>query len=713
MRVTLGHADGLSRFEEYTLRTIAAGQNTVDAIADILGVARSVVLDTCVDLLRVGYILLRHNGAAMEVVQAVRDEMGDPLEPRHDWARRLAPAAPPAPLEYDLLQDLVSGSVFPPIHGLTDARDWILCPEDVTLEDVTTVPKSILLEATAGRMRRIVDKRGARETGPLSRRGTRVTDVAIVGLGTEGTRVFTSPATVVAEVARRRSFDSDVRPNLIVVGPPELHGGVRRRIAAKLMQMWDAGIARGPGQFFGRLEERLLSAETLVDDSGADRIIDPARSIEELEEAIEQIPAAIETGNDAVASLHDQLFELERNATVCIESATSMQAEPSLVVGAAQHHALLLAALKEAHHQVVMTSPWLGQLETNKALREALTDAVARNIRVHLAWGVDRAADFDKELGPATRELIDLLLPQAQRTGGLFIAQRAAGVHAKLFTCDMSWAVVSTFNVLNSSSERRELELGVRIDGPGAQAAEAESDPVLAGVRNPVDQRRPVAASVCEVLRWVRGITPDYQLRPLIIDDPALEGRRALAPSIEVGEAVEAPGDFGIWKGTFERRAEVLRNRARSLGSAVYLVANGQHRDVLIAALQHARMRIIVSSKDLGAGLLGEAVSELLMQATRRGVGVSVYHAGYAEWSDELQRRKEQLIDAGVVFDLRDVHAKLLVCDDWVVVTSYNFLSSVGYYDQERRARHELGVRVVSKPIADRVALELQRAPSR
>lgn len=710
VRVTLGHAEGLSRFEEYVLRTIAAGSAKVEEVAATLGLPQSVVLDVCVDLLRAGYVLLHHGDAAIEVVPAVRDAMGDPLAPRSDWARQLAPAASPAPLEYDLLQDLVSGSIFPAVSALPPGRDWLLCPEDTALGELASVPKAALLEAAARLMRRIVERRGERETGPLSRRGIRVTDVAVVGLGAGSDRVISSPAMVTAEVVRRRSYDGDERPNLVIVGPPELGGGVRRQIASKLVQMWDDGVARGPDQFFTRLADRLLATETLEDDRDLESLPDPTPAVAALSDAVARIPDALDEGDEAIQSLHEELFKAERAATAGIDRALVMEASASLIVGAAAHQAMLLEAITKAAHQVVIASPSVGQLATNKDLREALIDAVGRGVRVHLAWGVDRSANFEKEFVSASRELLELLHSRAQRAGGLFVARRAAGLHANFFSCDMAWAAVSTFNFLHRGPDWTQMELGVRIEGPKGEASIATAGP-SSEQGGMADRRKIAAKAICETIGWIRAVTPDHQLRPLISDEPALEGRRLPAPSMEVGEAIEAPGDQGIWHGSFQRRLKVLEERSRRLGAIVEPVFDGKHRDLLIVALRTAQERVVVSSRNLGAGLLSDAISELIRDAIGRGVTVTVYHADLSDWSDDLQRRRQELRSLGVTFSQRDVHAKVLICDEWVVVTSFSFLSWAGYYDQQRRARHELGVRVVERRLADEVADTLGRAP--
>lgn len=538
----------------------------------------------------------------------------------------------------------------------------------------------------------------------------RVTDIAIVGRGASEL-AMASPASIVVEVARRRGVDVD-RPNLVVVGPPGLDGSVRRGLASRLMAMWDDGIACERGQFFDRLGQRLKSAEMIGDEEVGVQVLDPVAATAEFCAMVRAIDDSDLSKPEKLLAKHEQLVELERRATAELNDAPLLQANVGLVVNAAEHHEILLTALREAKNQVVLVSPWVGQLERNKGLQDALIDAVARGVRVHLVWGVDQSTSFEDEFGPMSQELVQFLAPSEHRVGGLFVARRPAGVHAKLIVCDLEWAVVSSCNVLNSSVNRREFEIGVRIQPPkGRDEAGPPVTESAPATWSPADQRGLAAAATRECLRFARGIIPDYQLRSLVGDDPTLDGKRLLAPPVEIGGEIDSPDYPRVWLDTLKRRAAALRERSERLGPLVQPVVDGQHRESLVAALRTARRRIVVSSKDLGIGLLGGTVVELVLAARARGVDVKVVHARHAEWSEDLQRRKSELEQAGVDFVARDVHAKVLVCDDWVIVSSFNFLSFAGYYDMHRRARHELGIRIVGGQFADDVVRHLDAAP--
>ena len=722
VRVKLGKSDGLGPFEAFALRAIADGANTVERLADYLGLHCGLVLDACVDLLRAGYIVVHRVDSIIEVTPDVRDTMGDPLAPREGWAARLAPAIPPEVQEYDLLYDLVSGAVFGAGRGLMRPMRALVAPEDTRIPDVTTVPKPVLLVATASLLRRIRGEREAacrrngRAPSPdwVSRRGARVLGLMILGAEASSARPVGTPASIVVEVGRKKGLDGANRPNLVIIGPPELSSSIRRRIASALSGLWDNGVARGKDQFFTRIDERLSAAEALIDDTEAEYLVEPQCPVRDLVAELSRLddPPNLEP-KDAL-EVHDRLQELERRAAAALDAAEGLRASASLVVGAAAHHAALLDALRRARHQVVLSGPWVGQLQASKDIQDTLIDTVARGVRVHLLWGVSRRSRFEDDFGPTARELVALLAPKGQRMGGVYVAQRPASIHAKFMACDMEWAIVTSCNFLNVGPDRTDLDVGVRLTGLGpAPGAIQDAEGAMVRAWQAIDTRPSTPGGIVLILQWLRGLVADFTLRSTLVVDPAVDGRQVAATAVEIGADVEPPGDLRIWRDTFERRAKVLKERLDQVGTVAMPVMDGQHRELFIEGIRGACRRILVSSRNLGVGALGQGAFEALKEARNRGVEVTIVHRGRSEWNAELASSQAELAEAGVRFVERDIHAKILVCDDWAVVTSYNFLSFVGYYDEFRRARHELGLRILDRGLADELAKILLDAPLR
>jgi phosphatidylserine/phosphatidylglycerophosphate/cardiolipin synthase-like enzyme len=142
-------------------------------------------------------------------------------------------------------------------------------------------------------------------------------------------------------------------------------------------------------------------------------------------------------------------------------------------------------------------------------------------------------------------------------------------------------------------------------------------------------------------------------------------------------------------------------------------VRDVEHRHLLLHALASASQRVVVASPELGVGALGAHMVDALKAARSRGVTVTlVFAEERIRDAIRFSDRRRELEAAGVSLCKLDTHAKLLVCDDWAVVTSFNFLSFEGYYDNDRRARHEFGIRVLDGTVADNLVelLGLARA---
>lgn len=140
-------------------------------------------------------------------------------------------------------------------------------------------------------------------------------------------------------------------------------------------------------------------------------------------------------------------------------------------------------------------------------------------------------------------------------------------------------------------------------------------------------------------------------------------------------------------------------------------VSDAEHRMLLVKALETARERLVISSRTLGIGVLAKVPVKALQEAVARGVKVTLVYSEEKDPSGEQGQWRAELESAGVRLLVRDIHSKVLVCDDWAVVSSFNFLSFEGYFSNRGRARHELGVRILGQDLADKVAGAVEAAP--
>ncbi|WP_164002146.1 phospholipase D-like domain-containing protein [Pyxidicoccus caerfyrddinensis] len=716
VQVQFGPQEGLSPVEQFTLRAVAAGADSMPQLRDVLRLDERVALDLCVDLLRGGFLFVDRLTGRLELAPTVREEMGDPVNPSPDWAQKLASTRPSEPREYALLQELVSGAVFPASRELGRGQARLRAPENERLPLVQDIQKPQLMHAVARAVRnRLMQEDGgssAEQNVRMSLQRQRVIDVKVVGNGPSASMggVNVGRELIAVEMSRKGGAEDDSdAPALRIIGPSTLPSSIRQSISRGLVALWHQGLARERGQFFPILMERFRDLEE--DNAPELATADPVATVHQLVSAasgLETLPAEPE----ALRAAHERLAELERDASDQVDEAITHAAHAQLVVGARAHHEAVLSALDTAEHQVLLVNPWVRQLEHNESLRNALLGAVTRGVRVHLLWGVSRQARFEDEFGPQARKLLEVLAPREQKTGGLFVAQEPCAVHAKLVVCDLRWALASSANFLNSSAERSEHEIGVRVEAPGSGEALA---PQTGTTWSPTDARPPVIRALRSTVQWARSLIQDYRLQRIIMDDPALEGQRQLIAPVDFGVNLHAPEasalSINIWKGEWQRRARLLQSRIQGAGTLVMPVADVQHRKLLLDALRLATRRVVISSRALGIGVLGVAPASVLEEAVRRNVSVTIFFHDEGEVQEELATRREALARAGVRFLRRRVHSKVLVCDDWAVVTSFNFLSFEGYYDSQRVARHEFGFRIFDPALCDALIDSLESAP--
>lgn len=736
VQVHLGPDDGLSLIEQFALRAIAAGMATEAALRQTLDLHPRVCLDMCVDLLRAGFISLGRPSGTLLLSDLVRREMGDPGQPNEGWARRLATSRPPEPREYFLLQELVSGEVFPAQRDAADAPFVLYAPENDRLPLIEEIPKAQLMVAVAGALRTRYTSSESDEAGLNSAERMiassilrqRILDVTVHGAGATGDTAAGNALRkrAVVELRALPPAQEDDAPDLRVIGPATLPASVRRSIAMGLRQLWDRGIAREKSQFFGRLS--LDEADRAQDERQGS--LHPTARVLELERELSAMAAPETLNVEQLRQQHARLFSLERSAAEEVATGASYRADAQLISGAAAHHELLFRALREASQQVVLAGPWLGQLERNEQLRMSILDAVTRGVRVHLLWGVDHQAQAEQQLSAPLLELMALTAPDGTRPGALYVPRQSCAVHAKLIVCDMSWALVTSCNFLNSGPERSALELGVRLALSARRQGQEEGS---GGEAELHDDRAETPRALHAILGWVRMLLPDFQLQRVLNEDPTLFGRRPAVTPVPIGSPIEppsqeapavqgalgkslAPGRFQtislkLWHDAWGKRVTELKTELGRLKGAVIPTFDAEHRQLLLEAITSATQRLVLSSKMLGSGVLGAVPFQELLKAIQRGVSVTMVFSDEWDGGGEYGERRAKLEEAGARFLSRDVHAKVLVCDDWAIVSSFNFLSFEGYYDNERRARHELGVRILDPGFAGKFISQLESAP--
>lgn len=699
VRAHLGYTEGLSQFEQFALRTLAARSSTARELAEILGLEERMALDLCVELVTAGLAELHLDSGKLEPTALVREKLGDPSNPPPGWALVFASERSPESEEIELLQEMVSGAVFPAPRWTSSSVRDLLAPEKHAVPPIETIEHAILAAAAARGLETLRARRSERaKEGSTDEAlpGLRVVDVSLSTAqrvqGASDANGWRERIQVEVEVVLDE--DDEIR-DIWVVEPRGIPRSVRRAIGRGLLELQVSGLRDEEGQFFDLLRERARSAEPLAGEVKVSDDWNPLRRVDALQEGVEDLTSS-EWKLEELPGHHEQLLGLWESAYDEVLEAASRTAYIDLVQGTAAHQVLVIEALRTARDQIVLATPWMGQLDTNQEFRDAMTDAVSRGIRIHLVWGInpeEQRRDWPK----GVEELCSALNPRGSGTGGIFVSDWAAGIHAKLIVKDFEWMLVSSCNFLNSPRDRTAIELGVRVSlNAGPEEAREAGSALTRTIRD--------AGPLPMTLGWIRSVVPDFAVRRAMIVDPVLGGIARLPPSIELQREFPAPDSElarRIWSDWWRRRTDDLRSYLARVGTYVVPVFDLGHRGLLFEALETAQRRVVVSSDKLGVGLLGRVPFDATAAARARGVEVTVIFAESMS-GQSFEARRSELEALGVSFIRRDIHAKALVADDRVCISSFNFLSFEGI-GKAGRVRRELGVRVFEEGFADRV----------
>ena len=145
------------------------------------------------------------------------------------------------------------------------------------------------------------------------------------------------------------------------------------------------------------------------------------------------------------------------------------------------------------------------------------------------------------------------------------------------------------------------------------------------------------------------------------------------------------------------------------------MLIDGEHRDILWLALRTAKRRLLIASDQLGPEVVDSAFLRTLEERLSSGVLVAIVyrrlslHIDVAGADPMVQLANLQSRFSGRLqcIEARN-HAKILTFDDVAVVSSFNFLSFDGYYEERRpsirrKQRSEVGIMLSGRGTADLV----------
>ena len=341
---------------------------------------------------------------------------------------------------------------------------------------------------------------------------------------------------------------------------------------------------------------------------------------------------------------------------------TADVAEGDLLCDGEEHDSFLVKALAEATSSIFVASAFLGKAAV-EALREPLLGALRRGVNLDLLWGYAVGA----EPGDSVLEGLKKLAYEARRAGyagALRFNRVASGSHAKMLIFDaptgMS-AVIGSYNWLSAfKGQRRTANVSIRL---GHDGAIAEACGCAAGLWASAESE--ALSSTAD--RW-RRVAAD------------LEGRVASTSRSVLRNGTE--GDSATVRFVFDREHEVIMREWS---------ASSQHR---LLVFSHR---------------LGPAAETRLVRSGESTASIFVVAYGFTDLDEGSLSRVDRIVKGagGTVKKLPDMHAKILVSDASVCISSYNFLSADPF--GTAGGSRELGVVIEGGDVATWVAKRLAK----
>ena len=335
-------------------------------------------------------------------------------------------------------------------------------------------------------------------------------------------------------------------------------------------------------------------------------------------------------------------------------------AEGDLLCEGEEHESLLLEALGEARSSIFVASAFISEAAL-QGLREPLLGALRRGVSLDLLWGYAAGA----KPGDAVLETLKKLAYEARRVGcagALRFNRVASGSHAKMLIFDAPTgmcAVIGSYNWLSAfKGKGSTANVSIRLRHEGAVAEACGCAAALwAGVES--------EALSSSADRW-RSLAADLERQVAGPDQDAL------------GNGAE--GDRATVRFIFDREHEAIMRE---------WAASSQHR---LLVFSHR---------------IGPAAETRLVRSADSITSDFIVAYGVNDMDEESRSRVERMVKraGGTVVELQGMHAKVLVGDASVCISSYNFLSADPFGNAS--ASRELGVVVEGSGVATRVAERL------
>lgn len=668
IKVQVGPQENLSPLEGLFLEAVYERVNHFHELVDLFGIGHRPTLDLVFDLWRRGYLILDLAQGAVHLDSRVENLLaGDRLD-------ELAGGESTDEVR-EVMQDRISGHVLSVSGRRKPPSSRKIAPAehlDVEVQDITTAD-------LLGALQRIVDD----EEQQGRRKKVLSAHLSISQLDRSREQRWLS-----AHIECTLDEHTD-RLAVRLLDGGSLPAAARTKVVERITQI----VEDQPDSQFTKY--LLENAATGIPSSPD--VDDVLHELDEKTKDLAALDPSLHSQRqeqlDAVADELDEWLIERHDAEVATE----------IIFGHAEHSEIVADLVRSAARQILLVCPWL-HYDAVSRLRGIVGEALDRGVQVFLLWGIRPDDEPDQNV---RNILVDLRQRYPAR---FFVSQRSSRTHAKLVVQDDRRALVTSLNFLSPS---------------GSGTTEAG---VLVSARGPRVRCPPLE----HFLHWARSAYPEFtpaQSLYLTREDFSRSGvlvptsnpcpQRPVPPMIG-RDSASTTGDLltaalRLWQRSWDEYLSAAKALATPPTTAARVLIDGQHRDILWRALRTAERRLLIASDQLGPEVVDGTFLRMLEERLSSGVIVAIVY-----------RRLSSHIDVGGadpmtrLADLRDRfsgrlrcveagnHTKVLSFDDIAVVSSFNFLSFDGYYEERRPAirrkqRSEVGIMLSGRNTADLV----------
>jgi len=350
------------------------------------------------------------------------------------------------------------------------------------------------------------------------------------------------------------------------------------------------------------------------------------------------------------------------------------------------HVEVLFSALRDAKTQVLIASAFVNAKIITAELAEAIKTTVARGVRVDLLWGY--SAGKTAEEHSRTLDALRTLRKECMGKDALRFNETPTGSHAKLLAWDSDDGFKIAVGSYNWLSKRMTLRVD---DTPSAELSVVCSQPGIGS----------------EICTTIAGLWSSPQGAVSSIPDlwhyMAAFLERSITEISDLKFQLEVKDDSA--DGSFPEDLGQIKMRQ---------VRDQEHETLMRDMILNARSRIAITSHKVGAKALIRLES-LPSTVQTEDVKLDVVVIGGEILAENEAMVKAidasiqaRVVSAGGIFLVRpSVHAKLLVVDNKVIITSYNFLSADPFGNSADS--REVGLYFESRKISDLVWSWIQK----